>query len=90
MVGSVRVTTREIWAQPADLVAVIGLRGPDFGDPRSRRLGSLLGQGWMTYSSPPWSTCVTRLIVVSSELCVGRRSVRDLTLTLRHGLAAIG
>ena len=37
MVGSVRVTTREIWAQPADLVAVIGLRGPDFGDPRSRR-----------------------------------------------------
>ena len=27
MVGSVRVTTREIWAQPADLVAVIGLRG---------------------------------------------------------------
>ena len=37
LAGSVRVTTREIGAQPADLVAVIGLRGPDCGGLRSRR-----------------------------------------------------
>ena len=47
-------------------------------------------QGWMTYSSPPWSMCETRLTVVSSELCVERRFVRGLTLAPGRRSVAVG